>query len=533
MPWAPAGEKERQNALCVPMPFPWVDISSIIAISHVNKRWREAALATPACWSTIPIRFFSANEKEAQREKSKIDCFLSRAQNSPLNVIILDERLQDTWLPHLTELRDIMTTSIKQARGVYARMRGTRLANLVVGKLTDVPMLECLALGWHGSRTLYFESRHDNLDSEVPPKTPKNYLRYAPKLRSVQVNRFPYPDPQGGSVPLPALETFISDEDVAVRDTSPGQILQDFRPLLRSCEHVVFLTFLPTWCFPSSFYAPKVTFLRLTYIEINPTALKGLFYSPQQVFAPVLDTVVFHLKGEGNSLDCRAVRQISRELENSAAPRKRFILIRFGDDFRGLTRMGSSSWSLVGCLQILNDFKFVHSLEFRYCVWSFKSVWYQAWTNGESSYLVAAARSIDLFDPDLPDEDDPLTASDSFMEENGGLGGANISGNIQRRRANLDQGGIDSFSNSQKHVFIPNLHTLSFENCSFTDAKGAQDFADSLACRQNILKNTVNTVTGLEKICLVGEENEASMAFCSRLRQAKEMEDVDIQVTKK
>ncbi|KIM22465.1 hypothetical protein M408DRAFT_284310 [Serendipita vermifera MAFF 305830] len=81
----------------------------------------------------------------------------------------------------------------------------------------------------------------------------------------------------------------------------------------------------------------------------------------------------------------------------------------------------------------------------------------------------------------------------------------------------------------QKYVFMPNLLAISFKNCTFIDSKRAGDFADALARRQEILKET-SSLPGIERLSFIGKENEASKVFCSRLRQAKQLEDVDIQV---
>ncbi|KIM19595.1 hypothetical protein M408DRAFT_31089 [Serendipita vermifera MAFF 305830] len=531
MPWVPAGEKERVNGPYTPMQFPWVDLSSIIAISHVNRCWREAALATPACWGTITIRFADFSKEKALREKAKIDFLLSRAQNFLLDVIILDEGAQDIWLPRW-EFLATMKSSFKRARSIYARMVGIRLANHVIGELRDVETLEFLALWWYDHGTLRIEDQENGSSRGCMPMA---YLRHAPKLRSVQTYGFPYPDPQIDPISLPSLESLILEDDPA-----HSQSLRGYDHLLRSCKLAISLTLVPSYSLLNTHSGPIITLPHLKYLELSPVSIIGVFRPSPRLIAPVLDTVAFRLKGGNSSLYQSEIVIISRELENSAALRKRFVLTEFGDDSRALrTRVHYAwPWSLVGCLRVLKYFEFVDTLEFRSCIWGFKPIWNRIWIHGaDPNWATMGDGEIRLNKRSYVDEGDldtrsPLSDANPITIDNSDLEGTNVSGSIHHQTPNLGRGESGSLLYSHKEVFMPNLRTITFKNCNFTDANGTSDFAHALARRQEILTR-IGTSAGLERVCFIGKLNESSKAFCSQLRQAKGLEEVDIQVTEK
>ncbi|KIM22466.1 hypothetical protein M408DRAFT_332909 [Serendipita vermifera MAFF 305830] len=516
IPWTPAGEEERQKKLHVPMPFPWVDLSSVIAISHVSKRWREAALATPACWSTVTIKFTNANKDRAEKEKVRLEFLLSRAQTFPFDVIILDEGMNETWPSHAEVLTDIMLSTIKQARGVYARVMDTRLASLIAENLADVPMLECLALWWDGSEVLQIDSFTDDYSQLCMPKA---YLRHAPRLRSIQARGFPYPDLRDGPISLLSLETFISEDNVFLHQT-----IQDYDLLLHSCERATSFTLLPDYHLRNISRGPIITLSHLVYLGLSVTSMVGLFYPSPRFIAPSLGTIAIHSKGEVYFTQTM-LEPIAREFEKSTAPRKRFILIMPGDDSRGFPGQSSLPCSLKACIQVLNLFKFVQDVEFKHNVWNFKPSWNRTWITGaDPAWAMQTGAIVPLYQQNAPEEN-----NESPCIDGGGPGGANILGNGPHSHPDLGRDEISLFLDSQKESFMPNIRTISFENCTFTGSIGAANFALALACRQEISKKT-GTFTELEMISLIGKPNEASMVFCSQLRQAKGLEDVIIQV---
>ncbi|KIM22470.1 hypothetical protein M408DRAFT_332912 [Serendipita vermifera MAFF 305830] len=516
MPWAPAGEEERQRKLYVPMPFPWADLSSVVAISHVSKRWREAALTTPACWSTITINFVDTSKEQAEKEKAKIACLLPRAQLFPFDVIIQDEGISDAWPSHLMELMGVMLSIVKQARGVYARVMGNRLASLIAENLADVPMLERLALWWDGSEALQIDGFTDDYSQLCMPKT---YLKHAPRLRSVQAHGFPYLDLRDGPISLPSLEIFISEDIILFHQT-----IQDYDLLLHSCEWATSFTLLPDFHLTNIPRGPVITLSHLTYLELSTTSMVGLFQPSPRFIAPSLATVAIHSKADVYFTQT-ILEPVAREFQNSTAPRKRFILIMLGDDARGFPGLSSLACSLKAFIQILNLFEYVQDIEFQWCVWNFKPSWNRTWITGvDPTWAMTTGAVIPLYQ-----QNSSVEEAEPPCIDGGGPGGADILGNGPHRHPDLGPNEIGVFLDSQKGPFMPNLRTISFKNCTFTDSIGAVNFALALACRQKLSKKT-GTFTELEMISLVGAQNEASMAFCSQLRQANGLEDVVIQV---
>jgi hypothetical protein len=367
--WAPPGDKELLRMSNVPTPFPWVDVPTLTSSLRVCKHWRESILATGLCWSTIVVDFDELEHDGSTRVTSRINLHLKRTRNTPLTLILKNDRREvciEGILPSLTHLLEQCTMN---ATRVYARLLTPTLFSLLVGMLSEVPKLEVLAL-WHIRSFEVEKALGIHVDiGWAEDYLPDTYLKSAPQLRTIYTRGVPYLDPSNGLLALPRIERLVVD-DTASMNLS----LLDFTLFLLTFANVTSLALLLDASRGITVSMYPVIFPALEYLEMGGGATDVFFQFSLQISTPKLQDLCLHLQYLKRENEAVFLLMTGAALRSSPAPSKRLILKGFASKFPYASH--------IRCLDIMDTFDFVESVEFFGGVFRFPVTWASVWRPG-------------------------------------------------------------------------------------------------------------------------------------------------------
>jgi hypothetical protein len=367
--WLSPKEEEMMELEHALPPFPWNDISTIIAGSHVCKRWREAVLTTRACWSTIVVNLDICTKEDVIRSQiHKMGMHFIRARNRPMTLILINDSPRtapNMFPPHFIHA---LHRCLLGVSGLHARVIRGDIAFSILTMLSEVRKLEHLAF-WHTRCDEIRDITNIREDcNRMKGHLPDTYLRHAPLLRTVYTRGLPYPNPNREPSLLPGIERLVVDDYLSDVGVSPDTtILQTF-------ANATSLTLLSDGGTAPTTTSGPVVFLALEHLEMNTDVAHAFFVLSKRIVAPHIRDLGIHLNNMKWEDGSDVMPDIATFLQSSDAPFKSLTIHKFAHQ---LARASHSR-----CLQVISAFWFIDCLEYRQCVLRFPSTWDNVWRPG-------------------------------------------------------------------------------------------------------------------------------------------------------
>ena len=358
-PWEPPNDKLLQAVQIHPIQFPWPDDTSIRTISHVCSRWRDTALATTTCWSTIGIDLDLPYYRLVSTI-SKIHLYMNRNRNRAITVIIRNDNSKLSRLP--PSCKALFKECIQRATRLYVRFVLSGIGRLVDENLRILPSLRHLLLWQIAGEEFGAIGLSIPLDERFPIN-PLWGLRAAPLLETLHTRGVPCLCLPNTPLDFPAISAVTVEE--AFRSASGRSVLDNF-------SNVTSLNLLLA-------FAPRVsdcivTFHNLQKLGLNLQTIFSLFTSSNEISTPRL----LQLSIDVSKLELNHIRgdfsRLSAQFMISASSEKRIVFCGFAS---------SKTFALhLFLLRVVSNFQFVENLTFHRCSFRFSSGWNRVWGIG-------------------------------------------------------------------------------------------------------------------------------------------------------